>query len=255
MKDLTTPQAVLVGAFLIALAILYSNGALRLSGVDWKNTKFGNSVADKTIQPNPTPATLKPVDIGNLPIQGNKNAKVTLIEFADFQCPFCGAVTGLSPNNPVASQLKGQDPTWSPYLPGIMEDYIKTGKAKFAYRDFAFLGAESNDAANAARCANDQGKFWEYHDKIFSNQSGENKGTFSKDNLKKFGVELGLDIPKFNDCVDKNTHQSEVSADTSAGRAAGVNGTPTLFVNGRPVSGAVGYLQVKQIIEEALKGN
>ncbi len=242
--NLTTPHSILIGAALISLTILYSNGAINLKGFQ-----------STTGTPNTQGATPAPVEVsvGNLPVKGDKNAKVTVIEFADYQCPFCGAVTGLNSNNPVFAQLKAQDPTWEPYEPGIFKDYVEKGLVKFAYRDFAFLGVESNDAANAARCANDQGKFWEYHDKLFFSQSGENQGAFTKDKLKAFGAQVGLNTATFNECVDSGKHLSAVTADSNEGRAAGVNGTPALFVNGKLISGAVGYAAVKQAIEEALK--
>lgn len=247
VKNLTTPQAVLIGAVMIALSIMYSNGAIPLGGVNWKGSGANNNSMPLV---TPTPGQLT---FGNLPFKGDPNAKVTIVEFADYQCPYCGAVTGLSADNPAIPSLKSKDPNWQAYMPGILKDYVETGKAKLYYRDFAFLGAESNDAANAARCANDQNKFWEYHDKLFASQSGENQGAFSKDKLKGYALQLGLNTAKFNECVDNSTHLSEVTADTTDGNSVGVTGTPSLFINGRMISGAQSYSVVKQAIEEALK--
>ncbi len=105
--------------------------------------------------------------------QGSDSAPVVLIEYADFQCPFCGRFF--------------RDTEMS-----LINDYVAQGKIKFVYRDFTFLGEESRWAAEAARCAGDQGKFWEYHDYLYNHQSGENQGAFSLDNLKSFAKTLGL---------------------------------------------------------------
>lgn len=113
------------------------------------------------------------VGAGTNPLMGNASAPVKIVEFADYQCPYCGMF-----KNQIESRLK--------------LEYIDTGKASFDFRDFAFLGRESFDAALAARCASDQGEFWPYHDKIFDNQNGENQGAFSPENLKRFAVDLGL---------------------------------------------------------------
>ena len=131
---------------------------------------------------------------------------------------------------------------------------MKTGKAKLIYRDFAFLGEESNWASQAARCAGDQGKFWQYHDYLYEHQKGENQGAFNKDNLKNFARELGLDKNGFNTCLDSEKHKQAVENDTEMGRKFGVTGTPTSFINGKLVQGAVPFATFKTAIDAALKG-
>lgn len=170
---------------------------------------------------------------GNYPALGDSSAKVTIVEFADFQCPFCDRLQKDS-------------------FPSIKKDYIDTGKVQYYYRNYAFLGQESTWAAEAASCANEQGKFWEYHDYLFNHQGQENGGTFSKDNLKKFAADLGLDSGKFNNCLDTDKYKSAVEQDTSQGQQAGVNGTPALFVNGNIIVGAVPYTQIKAAIDKEL---
>lgn len=245
-----TSKAVLLGSAMIALSVLIAGGTFSKLGIQG----YQQQAAAPAAAGAPTAPTgpLAEVTVGNLPIKGDENAKVTIVEFADYQCPFCGAVTGLNPDNPVYKQMVQQDPTWQAYEQGILKDYVATGKAKFAYRDFAFLGQESTDAANAARCANEQGKFWEYHDKVYFSQSGENEGAFAKDKLKKYGADLGLNTAKFNECVDQGKYNKDVEADTAAGRASGVSGTPAVFINGKMISGAVPYSTVKAEIEAAL---
>ena len=158
---------------------------------------------------------------------------MTLVEFGDFQCPFCGRFFKTTEQE-------------------IIEQYVKTGKVKFVYRDFAFLGQESQSAAEAAECADDQGKFWQYHDYLYTHQKGENEGAFTKENLKRFARALGLNGAAFDRCVDNGKYREEVEKDTAEGRGAGVSGTPTVFVNGKPITGAVPFAQFKTAIDEAL---
>ncbi len=104
-------------------------------------------------------------------------------------------------------------------------------------------------AAEAAECANDQGKFWEYHDKLFASQKGENQGTFAKDNLKKFAADLGLDTTKFNTCLDSDQYSSVVTGDTQMAGSLGVQSTPTFLVNTEGVVGAQPFATFSQIID------
>lgn len=184
-------------------------------------------------QPSVAPGTPVDVSNGNLPALGNKSAKVTVVEFADFQCPFC-------------------EQWFSQVWPQLKKDYVDTNKIAFYWRDYPFLGTESTDAANAARCANDQGKFWEFHDYLYTHQGQENTGAFSKDNLKKFAADMGLDTAKFNNCVDSDSFAKDAQTDLSDGQKAGVNGTPTVFVNGVAIVGAQPYSAFKSAIDAAL---
>jgi len=183
-------------------------------------------------QPPPSGAKVK-VDNGHLPILGNKNAKVTIIEFADFQCPFCERLFKDAGAN-------------------IIKDYVKSGKVKFAFRHYAFLGQESTWAAEASECANEQGKFWEFHDYLFKNQQGENQEAFSKDKLIGFAGALGLNTDQFSSCLNSEKYAKNVSDDLSAGQKAGVSGTPTTFVNGQTVVGAQPYSAFKTLIDQEL---
>jgi protein-disulfide isomerase len=106
------------------------------------------------------------------------------------------------------------------------------------YKHSAFLGPESTWAAQAAECAANQGKFWEYHDLLFNRQKGENQGAFVKDNLLGFAKELSLDMTKFEPCLKNDETLARVQADTQEGQQYGVTGTPTFFVNGKPLVGA-----------------
>uniref|UniRef100_A0A831THW8 DsbA family protein n=1 Tax=Thermorudis peleae TaxID=1382356 RepID=A0A831THW8_9BACT len=147
-------------------------------------------------------------------VLGDPNAPVLVVEWGDYQCPAC-------------LQFK------QVLFPQLVQDYIATGKIRFEYRDFAFIGEESTLAAEAALCAQEQGKFWEYHDTLFANQRGENVGSFTSARLKRMAEIVGLDMGQFNSCLDSRRHQGEVEAMRQEGQGLGVNATPTFFVNGQ----------------------
>lgn len=170
---------------------------------------------------------------------GDPKAKLTIVLYEDFQCPFCGKFFQES------EEL-------------IRNTYVKSGDVKIIYRDFAFLGSESMRSAEAARCALDQNKFWEYHDYLFTHQNGENRGNFSDPNLKSFASKLGLDRPTFDKCLDDGKYVQAVIDSTNEGKQVGVQGTPKGFIlkNGKTVAtidGAEPFLTVKQKIDSALK--
>ncbi|MBI2076373.1 MAG: DsbA family protein [Candidatus Aenigmarchaeota archaeon] len=171
------------------------------------------------------------------PVKGDPKAAVTIIEFADFQCPFCGRF-------------------FQQTLPQVENDYIKTGKAKLVYRDFPLdsIHPQAKPAAEAAECAKEQGKFWEFHDKIFQNQQ-----SLSLDSYKKWANELGLNTNQFNSCVDSNKYAAEVQKDFQDGSNVGVSGTPTFFIGNdakgyQQIVGAQPYSVIKDAIEKALAG-
>ena len=121
------------------------------------------------------------------------------------------------------------------------------------WRHFAFLGPETQAAAEASECAADQGRFWEYHDRLFEAQPDRRNGGFSTIRLKSYGAEVGLDVAAFNSCVDSGRHTARVKAETERGRAKGVKATPTLFVNGRKVEGVPQPEALDAVIATALR--
>jgi protein-disulfide isomerase len=135
-------------------------------------------------------------------------------------------------------------------LPSIEEEFVSTGQVKVQARPIAFLGEESGLAAQAAECANDQERFWEFHDTLYANHRGENKGAFSRENLKRFAEALELDTAAFDSCLDSGKYASKVGDDTEAAQQLGVNSVPTTFVNGQEVSWRLEDLQAA--IQEAL---
>ncbi len=137
--------------------------------------------------------------------------------------------------------------------PVLAKEYVDTGKVEFVYKHSAFLGQESLWAAEAAECAADQNKFWEYHDLLFSRQSGENQGAFAKDKLLGFAQGLGLDMARFEPCLKNDQTLDRVRADTQEAQQAGVSGTPTFFINGQVLEGAQPYEAFQKVIDPMLK--
>lgn len=183
------------------------------------------------------PPAVVNVENGKLPLLGDKNAKVTIVEFSDFQCPFCKRYI-----DDTNSQLN--------------DTYIKTGKVKFAYRHYPLsFHPNAQKAAEAAECANDQGKFWEFHDLLFSNQEtwSPQEAAAAADSFTDYAGQLGLDTTAFRSCLDTGKNKANVDADFAAGGEAQVDGTPTFFVNGNRIVGAVPFSELQKVIDEELK--
>ena len=119
----------------------------------------------------------------------------------------------------------------------------------------AFLGEESGWAAEASECAGEQDAFWEYHDKLYSSQNGENKGAFNKDNLKGFAKDLGLDSTTFDQCLDSGKYTQAIQESTQTAQSIGVRSTPAFLINGQPMLGAQPYASFQQVIDNLLSGN
>jgi len=168
---------------------------------------------------------------------GNPNAPVHIIEYGDFQCPYC---------------LK----FWSETEPLLIEEYVNTGKVYFEYRSVGeFLGPESGWAAQGAYCAGDQGKFWEYHNTLFANWTGENVGDFTPEKLSKYARALDLNMAEFESCISEEKHKGTVEQDAAEAEANGIRATPTFIINGVMIEGAQPYHAFKHFIDQALNGN
>lgn len=161
------------------------------------------------------------------PAKGPANAPVTIVEFSDFECPFCARL-----------------------IPTLDQVTAKYGdKVRVVFRQFPLaMHANAQKAAEASLCANDQGKFWQMHDAMFQNQQG-----LAVAALKAKAAELGLNAEAFNSCLDSNKYAAQVAADMKEGSAAGVSGTPAMFINGRFISGAVPLEQITEVIEDELR--
>ncbi|MCA0454033.1 MAG: DsbA family protein [Chloroflexi bacterium] len=168
------------------------------------------------------------VSVDDDPSWGSEDAPVTIVEFSDFQCPFCGRF-----HRETYDQLR--------------KDY--EGKIRFVYRDFPIVSLHPNAeiSAEAADCANEQGKYWEYHDLLLNNQD---KSTGS--DLSAFASQLGLDMTVFNQCMNTRRYQQEVAKDVLDANSYGVTGTPTFFINGQPLVGAQPYAVFASAIDAEL---
>lgn len=175
--------------------------------------------------------------LGHLPPLGDKNAKVTIVEFSDFQCLFCRKY-------------------WKETFPQLKKEYIDTGKAVLYYRHYPLsFHPQAQISAEASECANEQGKFYQFHDKIFEEQVKQGEGTieYTADDIKKWATEIGIDMKKFTPCFEESKYKDNVAQDFNDGSAAGVNGTPGFFINGTSLVGAQPFESFKAIIDEELK--
>lgn len=118
----------------------------------------------------------------------------------------------------------------------MVKRYVETGRVRFVWRDLAWIGEESIQAAQAARCAGGQGKFWEYHDHLYRNQRGYNGGQFAPATLKKFAADLGLDAGAFGSCLDRGEDVAAIRQDRTRARERGITATPYFLINGRPLA-------------------
>lgn len=185
-------------------------------------------------------------DASAYPSIGPSDAKVVVAEVSDFQCPFCALASGLPD---FAKQSKDQYPEIFGSAQKV-EKLAKENKIKFIYVSAAFLGAESKYAAEAGLCANEQQKFFEMHDAIFTAHDGrENNGKYNKDKLKQMASEIkGIDTKKFNDCIDTGKYSSKVEL-VNQQRLPGFEGTPTFYVNGIKASGS--WAELSSLLENA----
>jgi len=245
-------------ALVVTIAVAAFFGGYGLASMDNSNsvsneeiTKLLNEAAQTPRPtPQPTPQPTQPPGpqiiqglLDDDPVKGNPDAPVTIVEFSDFQCPFC---------------KRFHETT----LPLILENYVDTGKVKFVYRDFPIESLHPNGAiptALAAQCANEQGMFWQFHDKIFQTQNNWERLTATDiaNELKTFAVELGLDTNQFNDCLDSEKYRDEVNNDLQDGASYGVTGTPGFFIGNEErgyikVSGAQPYSTFQNVLDQML---
>jgi len=224
----------IIGIITITLVLTLANSyaLFQLTGkaVSATGTNPGSGGINET-QPiqNPGQPTVVKVSTGGNVALGNANASVTIVEFSDFECPYCGNF-------------------FTETLPLITKNYIDTGKVQLFFRDFPLsFHADAEKAAEAAECAGEQNKFWQMHDKLFENQNA-----LGVDNLKQYAKDIGLDSAQFNSCLDSGKTAPEVQKDLADGQSYGVSGTPTFFINGVEVVGAQPYSAFEQVINQAL---
>lgn len=165
------------------------------------------------------------VSVDDDPVLGAKDAMVTIIEFSDFECPYCRRV--------------------QPTLKRLLKEY--EGQVRLVFRDFPLsIHKSAQKAAEAAQCAGEQDKFWPYHDKLFEQTA------LAPSDLKKYASELALDVDQFTACLDAGKYAQEVADDMKDGQAVGVSSTPSFFINGQPLSGAVPYERFQELVDAAI---
>ncbi|NND86207.1 MAG: thioredoxin domain-containing protein, partial [Nitrosopumilus sp.] len=161
----------------------------------------------------PTQITMETFLLNGSPILGDPNAKVTLVEFGDYQCHFCNVFFHTTEDS-------------------ILKNYVDTGKVKMIFKDYNIIGPDSVNASHGTHCANDQGKFWEYHDILYSNWTGENNGWASPENLLIFAEDVGLDIDEWSQCMIDGVHSKTILVSNNDAKKLELTGTPAFFVIG-----------------------
>ena len=219
LKETTIWQGV-CAVLIVLLAVSIWTGGFGL-----RETPTGGTVANQPEEQQQNPENQLPervqVSADDDPFFGSKDAPVTIIEFSDFQCPYCSRAAGI--------------------IESLEEKYISTGKVKVVFRDFPLsFHPNAEVAAEAAECANEQGKFREMHDKIFENQSAWSGETDPTAVFKTYAADLKLDTAKWETCYNSSKFKDEIQKDVSDGMTAGVSGTPTFFIG----NDKDGYLKV-----------
>jgi len=213
---------VLLFAIIIVAILIIQNSLVQ-------RTAIGTIVPAPNISwPNPNGKTL-----------GSVNAKVVVLEFADFQCPYCKVFHDT-------------------ILPQIINQYVSTGKVRFEFHHYIVVdrnigGTESQDTAEASECANHQGKFWEYFNLAFANQGLEGSGAFSSSRLKAFAANIGLDTYEFNNCITSHQFIQQVPADVSLALSLKLNSTPSMLINNILVENPMDLPKVRAAIDAALQ--
>lgn len=230
--NISIPVAIIVAGLLIALGIFGSNyfsktktnESASISNVAGEAANNNSVASNEGTNSSPTVQ----IDVSeNDHIRGNFNAPITIVEWSDFQCPYCARF------HETMKQLMANYPD----------------KVRWVYKHFPLdsIHPYTRKAAEASECAAEQGKFWEYADKLFENQSNINQDYFFK-----AAEEINLNVSQFNECLNSGKYKSKVDADYQQGVKNGVNGTPGNFINGQSVPGAVPYEQIKSIIDSLL---
>jgi len=252
MEKLLTPFSIIIAGGLIGLSVIFSNNPSILGLKSTVNKADIQEITDSVAgQPTPTnlpapvPSILE-VELDDDAVLGSVDAPVTIIEFSDYECPFCKSY-------------------FTNTLPDIKKNYVDTGKVKIVYRDFplGFHNPLATTEAIAAECARKQGGdqvYFDYHDKIFTNTNSNGNG-LTVDKLYGFATDLGLDSAGLKTCVEAKEFEEEVNADLAYGSSVGVSGTPSFFVGksgetsitGELVVGAQPFATFQQLIDKYLE--
>jgi protein-disulfide isomerase len=234
----STVNIVIVGLVMFAVGLvigLFGNDVFRQRNAEENRALIAQAVTAAISELGGAPVAEGPqldptqrytIDTAGDPFIGPADAPVTIVEFGDFRCGFCA---------------RFHSDTFEPLLARY------EGRIRYVFRDYPILGSESLTSAVAAECADDQGKFWEFHNLLYANQRN-----LTREGYLAHATTLGMDIASFTTCLDNAQHQDEIGADYQAGASLGVGGTPTFFINGRPVVGAQPLDAFVRVIDEEL---
>lgn len=246
-KSFSIQASIIIGSILIALSILLSNGIINIQGITIPGQSTRGNEQSLTPQASPPEDNgVVAVSIDDDPFLGDKNAKLTVIEFSDFECPFCKR-------------------SFDDMIPSLKKDYIDKGLVKLVYRDLPLdFHQNAHKESQAAECARDQGgnsTFFKYHDEIFKRTTSNGTG-LALDQLPIIATDLSLNVDQFKECLDSNKYKDEVDKDIADAQKAGATGTPSWFIgkttsdgliDGTKIVGAQPYNIFKTIIDQKLK--
>jgi len=235
-ENKTTPSPYTIPIAIVIAGVIIGGAIIASQNPDFLAKKDNNNPPTQNDGTTPPPGQNISVDLEGWSFLGNENAKVVVVEYADYVCPFCHRF-------------------WQDTLPLIKKDYIDTGKIKYIYKDFAVVGGEK--AAEASHCAQEQGKFWEYHNLLFGEQTPGNE---QADRIKwqdpktheAYAKKLGLDAKTLVDCFNSGKYESMVTQSTQEAIQNGGQGTPFFLINNSPISGAQPYSVFQAAIDSAL---
>jgi protein-disulfide isomerase len=216
------PVAIIAAGALIAGAVFFTRNYESPS----REMAPGNPAAQEEIRPENVS-----IELDGWPSLGDQNAPVVMVEYSDFACPFCARFA--------------QDT-----LPSIKRYFVDTGKVRFVYKDFVVVGGDR--AAEAAHCAAEQGKFWEYHDLLFANYAQDRERWSDVQVHRGYAERLGMDANLLAECFTERRHQEKVERSTQEAAQNGGQGTPYFLINGRPISGAQPFSVFQSVINLAL---
>ncbi len=218
LTNFPNSTAILLGSLLISVSILISGGVIKIRGVNIPSTSGLETTTTKTTDNTPTPSSppsTSRASVDDDPVLGNADAPITIVEFSDYECPFCKR-------------------HFTQTLPQLKKDYIDTGKVKLVYRDLplSFHDPMATTEAIAANCAREQGgdeTYFKYHDELFKRTTSNGNG-LTKDNLYQIAADLSLNSANFASCLDSEKYKDEVAKDSSDAQTAGASGTPSFII-------------------------
>ena len=218
-----------IGVLLISNNSVYDElGLIEVQDLDTKPTTKSTGITEQTFFDNGSP------------ILGNPNAPITLIEFGDYQCHFCNVYFQNTHHR-------------------LLENYVLTGDVKIIFKDFTIIGNDSINAAHAAHCAGEHNKYWEYHNILYNNWTGENNGWAAKQNLGKYANDIKLDSDLFLQCMNSNNYKDLISQSNDDAQTLGISGTPAFFIvdhetsEVRTISGAQPYEVFERVFNSIIE--